>query len=493
MSASRRKPLTSLSQPQSQTPTRYAPSTPHAIRALQQRSGAKTRSARAARKSTATETVRPYSARGILRQLARITAPFTRKQAQTPASVVSEKENVRPDEDEGEDDEHVAKKPRMTLDIDESLDESVGEERPEYEEEDEDSELLAAPTPSGLLDEDTEEMAQPTLTFKAIDFARQPLSTASERPERRKSQLQYGRPDDEEEEEEDNDDVTMLTERGRRAVSEEATGRLSRYSFGSIRMSDFGSELEVKRVSDPVLRAQLEEARNNTHKSFGPIELPPDDTESVFQLRRSSSVAGSDTDAPVTDDDFQLPMPQEDDVAATSALAKPVERRLHARSSEEELDQPSPQLQVAADKHIEKQPQRRLTEIESAGQVSTVSRRRKRQKLTRHGTVVPALPSSLIKHIAIETQVRRGRRKPQLGKDHMKALEQATEWFFEQAGEDLASYAQHGRRKKRVDTSDVMMLMGRQRVLRDEGKLQAFAKDWLPKDMLDELDLPDQL
>ena len=443
--------------------------------------------------------------------------------------MVSEKENVRPqDEDEDVDDEHVVKKPRMTFDVDESLDESIEGERPEVEVE-EDSELLTAPTPSGLLDEDTEEVAQPTLTFKAIAFATQSLRAANEKVERRKSRLQYGeRPDEDEEEEdyftrseriksqlmygerpgedydegeeegeegeegeeEEIDDPTMLTERGRRAVSEEATGRLSRYSFGSIRMSDFGSELEIGRVSDPVLRAQLEEAQNNTHKSFAPIELPSDGTENLSRLRRSSSLGEPYAYPPVMNDDFQLPMPEEGEATTRFASAEPLEEQLQADGPDAGLDQPSLQLRQESNPELESQPQRRLTDIESAGQKSTVSRRRKRQKMTRHGTVVPALPSSLIKHIATEAHVRRGRRKPQLGKDHMKALEQATEWFFEQAGEDLAGYAQHGRRKKRVDKSDVMMLMRRQRLLRGEGELQAFAKDWLPKEMLDELDLP---
>ena len=401
---------------------------------------------------------------------------------------------MRPqDEDEDADDEHIAKKPRMTFVIDESLDGSIEEERPEVEEED--SELLTAPTPSGLYDEDPEEVAQPTLTFKAIDFATQPLSTANEKAERRKSHLQYGeRPDEDYDEDggEEEDDPTMLTERGRRAVSEEATGRLSRYSFGSIRMSDFGSELEIKRVSDPVLRAQLEEPQNNTHKSFAPIELPPDESENLTRLRRSSSLGEPYAYAPAIDDDFQLPMPEESDAVVRPASAEPLEQRLYAETSDADLVQSGLQLRQEADQQPDSQPQRRLTDIESAGQMATVSRRRKRQKMTRHGTVVPALPSSLIKHIATEAHVRRGRRKPQLGKDHMKALEQATEWFFEQAGEDLAGYAQHSRRKKRVDDSDVLMLMRRQRLLRGEGELQAFAKDWLPKEMLDELDLPDR-
>src|ERR1700761_9457116 len=166
--STRRRPLTAL--PNSQTPTRYAPSTPHAIRALQQRSGAKTRSVR--RKLALSDSVRPDSARGILRQLAKLTAPATKKIVPTPS--VKGKENRRPEEEDEDDGLRYLKRPRLTLDLDESLD-SI--EAPEIngEDEDEDSDLPVAPTPSIFPDDDHErgEFAydNPTFTFKSIDYA----------------------------------------------------------------------------------------------------------------------------------------------------------------------------------------------------------------------------------------------------------------------------------------------------------------------------------
>lgn len=111
--------------------------------------------------------------------------------------------------------------------------------------------------------------------------------------------------------------------------------------------------------------------------------------------------------------------------------------------------------------------------------------------MTRHGTLAPALPTSLIKKIATEVQVRHGRRKPAFGPEHTKALEQATEWFFEQIGEDLATYSTHGRRKRRIDNADVLLLMQRQRMAVEPGQLKKLAQDWLPKGVLSTLELPE--
>ena len=162
--SSRKRPLTELQS--SHTPSRYAPSTPHAIRALQQRSGAKNRTVR---KHAATDTVRPDSARGILRQLARLTAPTTKRIIPTPGTVKG-KENRASDQDE---DDRLGKRPRLALDIDESLDSvEAPEALEEYDEED--SEILVAPTPSILPDDDQDpsgvEKDNPTFTLKSIDY-----------------------------------------------------------------------------------------------------------------------------------------------------------------------------------------------------------------------------------------------------------------------------------------------------------------------------------
>lgn len=414
-----------------------------------------------------------------------------------------DKENARPDFDD--DDGVRIKRPRLTLDIEDSLEEEEDLPPPDVGDEDEDSELPVAPTPSILPDDDDENhdirrwrgdgSGDPTITFRSIDFARQPRRSI-EGGGRRVSGLPFpasepaGDPDDAE------DDPTILSEYGRRAISEEPTGRLSRYSFGSIRMDDFGSELEIRRESDQ--QQDKDKAVNviNDYVGVGiddQDDMPFDygeETERLQNLHRSPTLPPPDESTiniPALDESFQLEFPGQE---ATAQHANPdaqirvslVDPTVEAHEDTVEDDEPD-----TVWSQQDKQPT-----VDNA-LLRTSAPRRKRLKATRHGTMIPSLPSTLIKRVAIEAQARLGNRKPKFGRDHMKALEQATEWFFEQVGEDLEAYSDHARRKKRVDGSDVLMLMRRQRILKGKGELVKAAKEILPKDAMAELDLPDDL
>lgn len=225
--SSKKRPLRELSQAP-QTP-RYAPSTPHAIRALQQRSGAGQRSTRISKLRP--DVQRPDSARGILRRLAKITAPVTSRRVSTPIGKDNAPTSARGEKrilPEEEDDDEVDKGPDFTLPIVEENDSEDGIE----------SELGKAPTPSALLGADYD----PTITFRTIPTATEARQSMSERPNRRVSYISNMSRDGE-----DVDDDREV-EIGRRAVSEGPVDRYPRTSFGSIRMSDFG--LDERRVSN---------------------------------------------------------------------------------------------------------------------------------------------------------------------------------------------------------------------------------------------------
>jgi hypothetical protein len=226
--SSKKRPLRELSQAP-QTP-RYAPSTPHAIRALQQRSGAGQRSTRISKLRP--DVQRPDSARGILRRLAKITAPVTRRRVSTPIGKENAPTSTRGEKrispEEEDDDGGVDKGPDFTLPI---VEENDSEDSIE-------SELGQAPTPSALLGADYD----PTITFQTIPMATEARQTMSERPNGRVSYISNMSRDGE-----DVDDDREV-EIGRRAVSEGPMDRYPRTSFGSIRMSDFG--LDERRVSN---------------------------------------------------------------------------------------------------------------------------------------------------------------------------------------------------------------------------------------------------
>lgn len=532
----------------------YNPSTPHARQALlhlaQTRSAHKVRSASRTLLRTTTRrrslnpaniysdgvveyssAVRPDSARGILRRLAKITARGNINDGKvkilkqrTDASEAAKENQDEAQLDEEEDRELLSSRPRFTIDVDDSLDGDINGMPDVTRLDEEDSELLIAPTPSILPIDNDDETRQTTrkrkklgdgdgnnvtLTFKAIDFANAEgyiagsRAPGNEKVDRRKSRVSFfdqerATGNDEDAEDDDNTN-TILTERGRKAISEDPshlyTGRLSRYSFESIRMSGFGSELEIQRESDGIGSVN---ARSRFQAQ--PIEDEPrfftedDDNEVVIggeteklaglQLPESDGSADEMFQLPGGDGEmFHLPAAEEDQVVAfRNAQLRQTPKRLLSTS-----DQRSPQPEITSPTR----PNRRLTLLESIiSNSQNLRRRRKRLKLTKHNIAVPCLPTSLIKRVAMQTQLDLNRKRPAFGKDHVAALEQATEWFFEQIGEDLAAFAEHGR-KKRVDASDALLLIKRQRCFdkAEEGnELRRLARKWCEKDVAKEID-----
>ena len=489
--STRKRPLRELQN--SQTPARYAPSTPHAIRALQQRSGAKTRTVR---RRTLSDTFRPDSARGILRQLAKLTAPTTKRIIPTPGTVKG-KENKVPDEE----DDRLGKRPRMTLNIDDSLD-SI--EAPEGVDEDEDSELPVAPTPSILPDDNQDHSAiekeDPTFTLKSIKYGGNTQLTENDQKVPRRSfpasdPVVYHDGDE---------DSTFLSERGRRAPTVDPTEAFSHYDFDEM---NEGAERRQQSKSPEKSKFDL----GVEDISYTPLEDEGGETEALKHLhafQRSPSIPPLDetnADLQTLDEsNFQLPVPEPDLEATSNQIrgdptAKITDASLIERSPQQVDD--AWESEVGSDAGPDVEPDAALGKESEAEQLvepllptksSMPSQsRRNKVKLTRHGEMIPSLPSSLIRRVAVEAQERLGNRRPKLGKDHMKALEQATEWFFEQVGEDLEAYSNHARGRKCITQSDVMLLMRRQRIFQGEGELLKAAKEFLPKEEVAKLDIPD--
>lgn len=93
----------------------------------------------------------------------------------------------------------------------------------------------------------------------------------------------------------------------------------------------------------------------------------------------------------------------------------------------------------------------------------------------------------------MDSMTRIGKKRPTINRESLAALEQATEWFFEQVGEDLEAYSNHAKRRKRIDDTDVVTLMKRQRVIGRQQSLEDLAQEFLPDEVLVDLDLPDDI
>ncbi|KAI6778896.1 uncharacterized protein J7T54_003832 [Emericellopsis cladophorae] len=85
---------------------------------------------------------------------------------------------------------------------------------------------------------------------------------------------------------------------------------------------------------------------------------------------------------------------------------------------------------------------------------------RKKTRISRHGLEYPSLPPAFVKKVAQRALQSSGLSNPRLSTDTLDALTQASEWFFEQLGDDLGAYASHAKRKT-VEESDVVTLMRR--------------------------------
>ncbi|KAH8703830.1 centromere kinetochore component CENP-T-domain-containing protein [Talaromyces proteolyticus] len=116
------------------------------------------------------------------------------------------------------------------------------------------------------------------------------------------------------------------------------------------------------------------------------------------------------------------------------------------------------------------------------------TRGKKEKKLSRHGIPVPNLPSAVVKKLAMRFARSGNARKAKMNKETLAAVEQASEWFFEQASEDLATYAKHANRRT-IDESDVMTLMRRQRHVNNTTSIFSLAQRHLPKELLQDMRL----
>lgn len=87
------------------------------------------------------------------------------------------------------------------------------------------------------------------------------------------------------------------------------------------------------------------------------------------------------------------------------------------------------------------------------------AKKRTTKKVSRHGIEYPSLPAGVVKRLA-QTFTKSSGAKGKISPDALKAIIQASDWFFEQLGDDLSAYAKHAHRKT-IDESDMLTLLKR--------------------------------
>ncbi|KAL2149884.1 hypothetical protein VTH82DRAFT_7560 [Thermothelomyces myriococcoides] len=309
----------------------------------------------------------------------------------------------------------------------------------------------------------------------------------------------------------DNDNFTMQSiEMPRRAYPEQPGGRIS---MGSTRMSDFFNTNDMLHSEDVGVdsgffpptavieegnitmglpqdlsspeRLDSDEARRDVGREsdFG-IEIPVGEiNESTFmiapQVDESPDRAPTGNDQPVQDDYVPLVDQRSDDFDDADLGEVPA-------LEDEPEDQPASALQ----EHDQEQ-----SELEPAVLARRAAMRHvsgdKVVKVSRYGIEYPSLPPAVVRRLA-QNFARASGVKGKITADAMKAIMQASDWFFEQLGEDLQAYARHAGRKT-IDESDVLTLMKRQRQINPTTTVFSLAQQHLPRELLQELRMPPPL
>lgn len=81
-------------------------------------------------------------------------------------------------------------------------------------------------------------------------------------------------------------------------------------------------------------------------------------------------------------------------------------------------------------------------------------------KLSRHGVEYPSLPPAVMKRLAGTLARSSGITQSKITPEVLVEIQRASDWFFEQLGDDLSMYAKHAKRKT-IDESDMLLLMQR--------------------------------
>ncbi|OLN86035.1 hypothetical protein CCHL11_05260 [Colletotrichum chlorophyti] len=285
-------------------------------------------------------------------------------------------------------------------------------------------------------------------------------------------------------------DENATIEFPRRAYTEQQ----SRMSMGSVRLSEYrnyddlddddggegffpgfevgaldeegGREQEdiTEGISDGDVRRQtLASARES---DFG-FEVPVDADQTTFMMAVEGQSSPARPLPEITDEQPSLniapadyeadPAPPMDDHAGFGDSYYDLRS-----SSPEDPDQPADATELDADAtdasaHVEQRPRKT----------------KKGVKLSKHNIEYPSLPPAVVRRLAGTFAKSSGIAKAKISPEALAEIQRASDWFFEQLGDDLAAYARHAKRK-RIDESDMLTLMRR----------------YLPRELLQELRMP---
>ncbi|KAF1809877.1 hypothetical protein P152DRAFT_484232 [Eremomyces bilateralis CBS 781.70] len=429
------------------------PTTPHAIRAYQQRIDRAGTPGRDRRKSGRLQRETP---RDTLRNLSRLLAARTAPIEPSPAAIPSTKRRRNGFEDFFDEPDEAP--PRLSLPLN-AL-------------EDDDSFHEKVPRFSVNLDEDEEDDDEATVAA---------LSQSSAKTARSARDVEMGRRQD-----------------------------LSRFSLGGLALetlSDRFGDMEEYEMDEQTanLTGVLEHIGMEDTQAFleeiGAME--DDDTTQQVQaiLRRESRLdaerrSSSPSDGNTTTFQFRVPeRRQESPQPESPAQSDPggFTQQDETQLSEGDSDGSEMVEEVVSASLNNRIPTPQNTHflvqddaMRNSPERSPVKRGPEPKKISKFGKPYGSFPPSVIKRLATATAKSCGIANGKLGKDTLLAISQASDWFFEQVAEDLASYADHAGRKT-IEESDMLALMRRQRQTSASNTPFSLAQRFLPRELIQEI------
>ncbi|KAL7938330.1 centromere kinetochore component CENP-T domain-containing protein [Trichoderma chlorosporum] len=103
-------------------------------------------------------------------------------------------------------------------------------------------------------------------------------------------------------------------------------------------------------------------------------------------------------------------------------------------------------------------------------------------RISRHNIEYPQLPPAFVRQVTQAAMQTTGLLNQRITADTLGALTQASDWYFQQLGDDLGAYANHAGRRT-IEERDVITLMNRQRILNPELSLFNLANRHLPREL----------
>ena len=118
---------------------------------------------------------------------------------------------------------------------------------------------------------------------------------------------------------------------------------------------------------------------------------------------------------------------------------------------------PNPTTNADGSPHVQ---EAKMSKTHTASKEGIHIRLPKVNKASRHGTLCPSLPPGVLKKLVGSLTSSSASSKVRISRDTLTAIIQASDWFFEQIGDDLGIYAKHAGRKT-IDETDAVTLMKR--------------------------------